>query len=284
MGATGKGILMRYWAIPIALLWIVLPSQGQDVRYPFKSANPLMFHETSASFSEGDDVTVPPAHLPVVDLTDPSISSHEKPAEVDASRMHTDGCVCDACRPPSGWNPYRKFKTWWANEAHPYLVDTHWGYDQYFHERPFGSFLNERLQTQITQGAIDQLVLYQYDFEENSPRLRPRGEQQLRTIAARMECLGQPLVIEATQNPARPGLDEARRDFVIRKLEIAMGVPADIAPNLVRVGTPNAFGLARGGVVGMRSEPEMIWQNQLRNTEQQGRVSIGGAGGLTGNR
>ncbi len=256
---------MKYSAISLLLLWIALPCRGQD--------DPNHLVDTPVLNVVLAEPPVIPDSIEVPDVPLPSATQTEK---IIDTGMHKEKCGCDTCarhrRGRSGWNLYGKLKTWWDTEAEPYMIDTHWGHEAYFHERPFGSYVDAAVESQVANGMRDRLVLYQYDFEENSPRLRPRGYRQLQEIWAKAQCLGQPLVIEASQNPERPGLDESRRALVMG--ELGLDPNNEAAWNLVIVCKPAAFGLARGSVLRMRSEPEIIWYNQLRNTDQQGQARI----------
>ena len=272
---------MRYWVIFLTSLGFVLPCHWQEVMHRFPPNDPLMLHTDHTAFSDEPVITLPSESSPMVHPTDPDGFPNNVPGGVAAEAMHGDTCDCDDCgrrrHKRYGWNPFRRVGAWWTNQALPHLIDTHWGYPQYFDERPFGTYNNLSTQAQISQGAIDQLVLYQYDFEDYSFQLRPRGYRQLQAIHARMEWLGQPLIIEET---ADRQLDEQRAAEVVRKLQ-DIGMAPEIAVDRVRIGAPTAFGLARGGGPQRRSEPEMIWRNQLLNTEQQGRTPLGGADGST---
>jgi len=273
---------MRHWAIFLTSLWFVLPCYGQEVMYPFPSANPGMVHTNRTSFFDATVVTAPAEPPSTVDLANSYVLPQDRPEAVEPPLMHGDTCNCEACgrlrRGRGSWNPYRRFRYWWATQAQPFLVDTHWGYHQLFNERPFGFYNNMSVQAQINQAAIDQLVLYQYDFEAHSARLRPRGHKQLQTLATQAEWLGQPLIIQET---ADRQLDEQREAEVVNRL-VEMGVAREIARDRVQIGAPTAFGLARGGGLNMASEPELIWQNQLLNSEQQGQTPLGRAGGSIG--
>ncbi|TVS18240.1 MAG: hypothetical protein EA424_11290 [Planctomycetaceae bacterium] len=271
---------MRYWAIFLASLGFVLPSHGQEVIHRFPPTDPVMFHTDHTASSDEAVIALPSESSPMVnpaDPADPDWLSKDGPEGVEAAAMHGDTCDCADCgrlrHQRSGWNPFRRVGAWWANQALPHLIDTHWGYDQYFDERPFGIYNSLAVHAQINQAAVDQLMLYQYDFEDHSAQLRPRGHKQLQTLATQAERLGQPLIIQET---ADRQLDEQRKAEVVNRL-VEMGVAPEFAHDRVHIGAPTAFGLARGGRLHMDSEPELIWQNQLLNSQQQGQTPLGRA-------
>src|SRR5262245_39281358 len=70
----------------------------------------------------------------------------------------------------------------WITTTKPHLQASHWGYPEYFEERPFGTYVLQAEQMQVTNGLRDQQVLYEYDFNpgDRSAKLSPRGEYQLR--------------------------------------------------------------------------------------------------------
>ncbi len=147
------------------------------------------------------------------------------------------------------------------------LRDSHWGYSEYFCERPFGSFLEAHMQTQIQHGLAQQMVLFRYDFVNQQGRegveLNPRGRQQLTKLAEVHQWTGLPLVIE--QSLANPRLDAARRQAVLVALE-TMGAAID--PRMVQIGKPAAFGVSG-------EESSLIYPNQLQQTGDRGRSRIG---------
>ena len=157
-----------------------------------------------------------------------------------------------------------------------WLRDSHWGYCEFFSERPFGTLVNAHMQTQAWNGLADQTVLYRYDFVNEQgrdrARLNPRGQQQLKKFANVQRTTGLPLVIEQTLES--PGLDDARRQSVLAALG-QLGAP--VIPELVVVGKPNAFGVSA-------EEGELIYPNQLLQTQERGRqrISTGSIGGGSG--
>ena len=265
---------MRSWAIFLTSLSFVLPGYGQEFMRPFPPIDPVRIETNHTLFFDETVVTEPAEPSPESYLAAPDALPQDKLEDEEPPLLHGDSCDCADCgrlRNRSAWNPYRRFTHWYQNRFQPFMVDTHWGYPQFFCERPFGLYNNMAVHAHINQAAIDQLVLYHYDFEEHSARLRLRGHKQLENLAEKAEWLGQPLIIQET---ADRQLDERRKAEVVNRL-VEMGVSQDVAGNRVHIGVPTTFGLARGAGLGMHSEPELIWQNQLRNSQQQGRAPLG---------
>jgi len=152
----------------------------------------------------------------------------------------------------------------------PHLQASHWGYPEYFEERPFGTDVLQAEQMQIVNGLEDQQVLYNYDFcqGDRSATLTPRGEYQLRKIVQRMATVSAPIIIQTSIDD--PKLDEARRQHVLATLQTA-GLP--VVPEMVVVDYPPLPGLQ--GVEGV-----LIYQNLLGQTQQRGGgFSLGGGDG-----
>jgi hypothetical protein len=138
---------------------------------------------------------------------------------------------------------------------------------------PFGAAVYAHMSTQVHNGLVDQLVLYQYDFVDRAgalaEMLNPRGRQRLGEMAPLLPVFySHPLVIEASGNRE---LDEARRRRVIEALADLNVV---VSPEMVVVGLPRTPGL--DGV-----ESRIIYQNLLRQTSSQG-ISGNGSAGNTG--
>jgi hypothetical protein len=150
---------------------------------------------------------------------------------------------------------------------------SHWGYREYFHERPFGSLYHAYMQSHIVYAALESMVLYEYDFFDGTDapadRLKPRGREQLERIVQMMEKTGRPVTVEPTGDAA---LDEARRRNVMRRIHEEFGYPATVGT--VLLGKPTAFGLLKGGALGQRTEPEANYHNLLQQTQQQGKIRL----------
>jgi hypothetical protein len=159
-----------------------------------------------------------------------------------------------------------------SNGFAEHMRATWWGYPRYFYERPLGSFARAHLNTSIFAGAVDRMVLFQYDFANSPPvlssQLNIRGERELRRIAEMVLDTGMPLVIESCD--VNRELDEKRRENVLRKLaEWSLPVSED----MVMVGRPSALGVSA-------LEANLIYQNQLLQTFNYG--VLGGSAGATG--
>jgi hypothetical protein len=137
------------------------------------------------------------------------------------------------------------------------------GYPEEFEEVPFGAFLYAHGRTMVANGTAARMVLYQYDFVDGQPQLKPRGYDQLAKIAHLLEISPAPLVIERT--PCLPGLAEARRLAVLD--ELARHLPHPIPPERVVVGPPLAIGLSG-------REAEIVYGNLLNQTRIMGSRTI----------
>ncbi len=121
---------------------------------------------------------------------------------------------------------------WWHYRAKPHMQYSHWGYPEFFEEMPLGSSVRAHECAQIAMGLKERLVLYQYDFYENSTRLNRHGQQRLNDLAAGFPHWAQyRLVIEAT--PKHPSLAFARRNHVMHLLE-ASNIPARVEVDVPR--------------------------------------------------
>jgi hypothetical protein len=109
---------------------------------------------------------------------------------------------------------------WWHYRAKPHMQYSHWGYPEFFAERPLGSSVRAHECTQIAVGIRERLVLYRYDFHEDSTMLNRQGQQRLNDLAAAFPYWAPDrLVIEAT--PDDPLLAIARRNHVMHLLEVS---------------------------------------------------------------
>lgn len=210
--------------------------------------------------------SVPP---PIMERTPPPPIPSADPAEpVEAIEP-----VCAAHRPsgaaccPVVGPAYCR----WHTEIKPSLQATHWGYPEYFRERPFGTYARHAAQMQIANGLQNQQVLYHYDFlsGRDASLLSPRGVYQLEKIVRRMQHAPGPIIVQETVD--YPELDDARRQNVLDALA-DMGIPA--VPEMVIVGRPPVPGLQ--GVEGL-----ILYENLLQQTLERG-VSAGATGGTAG--
>lgn len=154
----------------------------------------------------------------------------------------------------------------WDATIKPWLQRTHWGYADEFHPMKFGVSVNEHFRTQICNGVATQLVLYAYDFRDNSGPtanlLNAHGQRQLSRIARMIESTGlHPLGIEASGDA---DLDAARREEVIRQLG---AMQASVPAEWVVVGQPTSLDLR--GV-----DAAEIYKNLLNHTKSGGNASV----------
>jgi hypothetical protein len=281
---------MKCLPVLLSLLVISLPSLAGEP--PVHSIpQPFYFLNPTVAPDEPDQQTVVPAPLveprPVVHPDDGATATADTPASNSAN---------GSCRSRSSGKP----QAFWYAHAKTYLEDTHWGHHEFFLERPFGSQIEVTLQTQIANGSVDQMVLYQYDFLEGRAELNPRGWEQLAKIRCWMEQTGRPVVIEPLSDPRRFDAELAanRRQAIgvavdqlnqARKMHVAAALGLPPGDESVVIGRPAAFGLLRGGAIGARSEAESNIYNLLRDSADQGktRLSTGGGSlispGVTGN-
>jgi hypothetical protein len=175
------------------------------------------------------------------------------------SHHHMQHC----CPPPAytRWPIIGPLHRRWITYTKPHMQASHWGYPEYFEERPYGSYVLQAEQMQVYNGLRDQQVLYNYDFVIGTAELKPRGEYELQKIIRRMETVPCPIIIQSVDvNNPNPELDEARRQSVLEALRKA-GVPA--SDELVVTNRPPLPGLQ--GVEG-----SIIYGNMLGQTEERG--------------
>jgi hypothetical protein len=165
--------------------------------------------------------------------------------------------------------------TTWCSRCHArwssfqyWLHDCFLGFYDEFIPRPLGSSVYAIANTQVANAEAASMVLYNFDFIENSEQLNLRGKDQIAKVTHLLTASPYPLVIERT--PYAPGLDQARRVAVLNELgQAGVNVPVE----RVVIGQPIALGL-RG------PEAEIVYQNLLINTQSGG--TRAGAGGLSG--
>lgn len=165
---------------------------------------------------------------------------------------------------PSGFfGPVRR---WWHCRAKPRLQASHWGYAEFFHERPFGTFVHDHLQRQVFQGLANQLVLYRYDFSDGpglaAAQLNARGRERLRELARMSRETGLPITIERSRGNA--GMDQGRRQAVLRELERQA---IALSPEMVVVARPRAIGIDG-------EDAEIMFLNRLEQTRARGLGSV----------
>lgn len=152
---------------------------------------------------------------------------------------------------------------YWRTHCKPCLQASHWGYPEYFYERPFGSRNAEVGLAMIAAGLRDQMVLYDYDFApgEDAGVLKRRGLLQLEKLTQRMVATGHPIVIEASGDAE---LDALRRENVLAALAAGQ---FETDPTMVVVGRPGVRALD-----GVEALP--TYQNVLEQTRLRGNVGI----------
>jgi len=129
----------------------------------------------------------------------------------------------------------------WNTVTKPHLQYSCWGYADLFIDRPFGTYMRGAVNTQVANGLVAQLALYQYDFlnEDGEPdtRLSRRGRFQLERMLHLLPFAQCPIVIEAT---ADSKLNEIRRASVLADLKsLGFAIP----DQSVVVGRPRARGM-----------------------------------------
>jgi hypothetical protein len=129
---------------------------------------------------------------------------------------------------------------------------------------PAGTFLYQTMPTQIDNGISARMILHDYDFMPGSADLNLRGRDTLPHLASL--ALRHPYLVVVERTPTNPGLDDLRRQAVLKELaRQSIPLPAD----RVVVGAPLTRGLY--GV-----EANIIYQNLLNQTTSGG-SSQGGA-------
>jgi hypothetical protein len=140
--------------------------------------------------------------------------------------------------------------------------------------RPFGSLNFAVNQAQVRNGLVDQLVLYEYDFDVSGghpARLNRRGRVELQRITFLAQRLAQPVVIQETHENER--LDSLRRQNVLAQLE-QMQLPA--FPELVIVRRVPILGLGAAGEQAFPSANgwNTLYQNRLIQTNDRGSLIL----------
>jgi hypothetical protein len=133
---------------------------------------------------------------------------------------------------------------WWLSRAKPSLQCSHWGYADLFEEPPAGAALYAHKRVQVMLAMRARLALYRFDFYDEASskaaELNPHGQQRLTGIARIAHCFGlHPIRIEPV--PERPGLNTARREYVLGQLQQSSFTVPD---EWVVLGRPDAPGLA----------------------------------------
>jgi hypothetical protein len=90
------------------------------------------------------------------------------------------------------------------------------GIESEFEPVPFGASIYTTYRRHVENGDAARMVLYHYDFVDNTATLNTKGQDQLAKIAAMLTQNGFPVIIERT--PSNPKLAEARRLAVLSQL------------------------------------------------------------------
>jgi hypothetical protein len=220
--------------------------------------------QRSSDKTESTDLGVLPAVDVKVFSSEPSSPAERTmPAEgqtisqpnepVAPSQVSADCGACTCC--PS-WR--ERWYTGWATFKYR-LHDCFLGFADEFVPRPLGASLYAFGNTHVANGEAARMVLYNYDFVENSDQLNLRGRDQLAKLMPLLSSSPFPLVIERTPNA--PGLDDSRRIAVFNELgRMSVALPVE----RIVIGQPIALGLR--GV-----EAEIIYSNLLLQTQSGGR-------------
>ncbi len=144
-----------------------------------------------------------------------------------------------------------------------HMQRSHWGYCNYFDERPLGESVYATLSQQIHRGLEDSMMLYHYDFypeaSQRAGELTPRGRTQLMKIIDRMQDHPTAIQIQITEN--QPNLNQVRRQHVVNAL-VMMG--ANVPEQLVVLAPMRHSGSA--------IEAGQIYENQLQSLILRGRT------------
>ncbi len=165
----------------------------------------------------------------------------------------------------------------WA-ETKAHLQASHWGYPEYFEERPFGTLVDAHITKQVVNAAAARMVLYRYDFHEgilgDATTLNPHGRRRLRTVARLAQCCEQcPVIIEPSDG--HPEIDAARRQHVIEALA-AMDCP--VAGDRIVIRVPRSAGLR--GVEALAIGEALVGQPRGPGGGSGSDISQGGGGTL----
>ena len=170
------------------------------------------------------------------------------PPQVVSSANSPPGCYHFSPCCPSGVCRNR-CGSWWSRKK-MCLQESHWGYPEEFCELPLGARLYAHLNTQVTNAAVAQMVLYRYDFFDgifnDASRLNYHGLKRLKGMVRMLQSQGCPIIVEHT--PEEPRLAATRRNHVLNSLQkLGFAVPQE----WVVVGEPKAAGLSGEEALGV---------------------------------
>lgn len=131
-------------------------------------------------------------------------------------------------------------------------------YGQKPEPRVLGDLIRAHRAVHVSKGHSAQMVLYDYDFVEDTANLKHRGRQRLGVIMGLVARSFSPIIIEET--PYRPHLAETRRRAVLQELANA---PIPVPEQRVRIGLPPTPGLDG-------KDAAFIESNLRMQTEQRG--------------
>jgi hypothetical protein len=127
------------------------------------------------------------------------------------------------CETPICWEPdgYRGSGCW-HEHVKPCLQRSHWGYCNYFAERPFGDATLLMLSAQVNCGSEDMLMLYHYDFypphSQQEAQLTTRGRYQLSKMVWRLQITPVPITIQLLEGEHE--LNQRRLEQVVEVLTL----------------------------------------------------------------
>jgi hypothetical protein len=198
-----------------------------------------------------------PAHQETLPPPRPADGSPATPDPGASSGSPSSDPVNGAAQPMSRWQKF-KGHLWYCLGLEPELQS-----------EPLGASVDATYRNHVANGIAAGLVLYRYDFVDNTANLNTRGQDQVARIAALLAHNGYVVIVERL--PSNPKLAEARRLAVLNQL-LRSGIR--LPPERVVIGAPIANGLR--GV-----EAEVIYQNLLSQTHERGLVT-GAASGFVG--
>jgi hypothetical protein len=142
----------------------------------------------------------------------------ENPSILDA--MPAPCGQCNACRSGGPQNVICERCCSFIRRTRFIYERTLLGDPRLFCERKFGTYIGAVMNAQIVAGKREQMVLYEYDFEQQvdgSPTAKVKATSlpHLERVAVMMLQTGAPLLIERTGNI---GLDNRRRTLVVQQL------------------------------------------------------------------
>ena len=156
------------------------------------------------------------------------------------------------------------------NPAKPCLLGSCRGCYGQYGETPFGALVHAHMKTQVCNGLLASMVLYQYDFCDvascDAFKLNPHGEKRLLELSDRMlSCNLHPLVIERTLG--NPRIDQSRRDYILKLLrEAEIAIPDE----WIVIGAPATRGMSgeRALKVKERMNKELISPDNEQNAQE----------------